>query len=389
MKRLSTTMLLAVGVLLLVPAVSDGSDKSDDPDAPTFLHRPLVSAAPGERLHVTGEPSSPQLLERLVLRYRPLGGADWRESRFRRTSAGGARAAIPADAVEAPGFEYFVVLLPPADAAPSEERSLFASAAAPQPVLVDGLSPASRYARRKAAHDGRLSRIELGYGYNDFGVNLARTDAPAGETLPLGPDDDPDAAARTSAGNRYHAITLGYTYRFLSYLYAIKVEIGGLSYRFEDFKPFNKEPDAEAGMYYIAPSADFEFFKYFGATALLKVGISEAGFEGGGGLSLRIGRLAGTRMDFGFEGMSNAGWLYFLTFTWDTVPYVPMSITLERTQWYAAEHHAVQAWGNRMYFSAAVDLPAGFWLSAHVGYAARDESVQGGLIAGGGVALDF
>jgi hypothetical protein len=91
----------------------------------------------------------------------------------------------------------------------------------------------------------------------------------------------------------------------------------------------------------------------------------------------------------GFEGLSHAGWRMFLRFEWDTVPFVPMSFNMERTQWYAAETYAVEDWGNRMYFAARAVLPAGFGLRGHVGFASRDGAVAGGIVAGGGLWLDF
>jgi len=122
---------------------------------------------------------------------------------------------------------------------------------------------------------------------------------------------------------------------------------------------------------------------------LARLGISEVGFEGGGGTSVRVGRIRSTRLDVGFEGMSNAGWRLFLRFEWDTVPHLPMAFNIERTQWYAATSYAEEDWGSRLFYEIKALLPAGIGLRAHVGFAARDQAVKGGLIVGGGAWLDF
>jgi hypothetical protein len=132
------------------------------------------------------------------------------------------------------------------------------------------------------------------------------------------------------------------------------------------------------------PSAQLEFFKYFGMTVLFRLGISDEGFEGGVGGSLRAGRVAGTRVDAGGEWMSRAGGRFFLRFGWDTVPSLPMSITIERTQWYSRD-----VWGNRLLYEIGWDIYGGFGINAHIGYAARDESTNGSVVAGGGASMEF
>ena len=354
-----------------------------------FLHNPPAVSGAGRPLVISGRLNRALVDELLVLRYRKASDGEWVETRFKRSSKDDLIVRIDEDYLEPPGVAYYIAIVPIVDKADKgggdarlvkPVHLVFTSAEKPHRVLVHGYSSNALREKRLKSHKGRLSRLEARYGYTDFGLNLEDVD-------PNAPPDGADQS-ETSRGNVFHELSLGYTYRLLTYLYAIRVEIAGISYTFKDFRPLKHNEEA-AGMYYISPSLEFEFAKYFGSSVLLRFGISEEGFEGGGGASIRLGRINGTRMDVGFEGVTQAGWSAFLRFTWDTVPYVPMFIHIERTQWYAAESYAVTNWGSRMFYEARLNLPGGLGLIGRIGYAARDESTEGGLVAGGGLSLDF
>ncbi len=342
-----------------------------------FLHKPISSTRAGRSISIKGKVSRKWLIKRLVLACRTADTDKWLAIPFERSSTGNAVAKIPVEHVESPGVEYYVYLMPENE--DDEAEPLFGSKDNPHRIVVHGFSKKSRYARRLAEWNGRLSQVEINYGYSSFGENL--------EPLPSNPSEN----RHTKRGNEYHEFDLAYTYRFLTYLYVMRVEIIGIAHDFADFKPFTAAKDEVIGpgMYAIAPSLEFEFAKYFGASLLLRLGISEEGFEGGGGTSFRIGRINSTRLDLGFEGMSQAGWRVFLRFEWDTVPHLPMGITVERTQWYAASLYAVDDWGNRMFYYLKALLPAGIGLRVHAGFANRDQAVKGGLVIGGGAWIDF
>ncbi len=359
---------------------ADDSDESpaEETESAQFLHKPPAEIKPGEKITIRGQLTPRSEVDRMVLSYRRAGGKNFEKGRFKRDVRATAVAEIPLDIVESPGVEYYVYLVP-AKKGGAPVR-LFATEDDPYRVLVHGYSKKSRYESRKAEWDGRVSRVEANYGYSDFGTNRIDPETTA-----------PGEYVNSDRGNYYHDVSVAYTYRFLTYLYALRVEIAGVAHDFADFKPFTGGKDKEIGpgMYAISPSVEFEFAKYFGASALFRLGISEEEFEGGAGMSLRVGRIKSTRLDVGFEGMSHAGWRLFVRFEWDTIPYVPMAFNLERTQWYAAPSYAAKEWGNRMYYEARINLPAGFGLRGHVGFASRDESVKGGFVAGGGIWLDF
>ncbi len=346
-----------------------------------FLHQPIPSTRAGRPITISGKMSRKWVIKRVVLACRWGSDGEWKEIPFRRSSAGNAVATIPVEFVESPGVDYYVYLAPEEEG--GEPRELFASRDNPYRVVVHGFSSRSRYNSRLAEWDGRLSRIDINYGYSNFGENL--------ETIPSTTPGVLPTTENTGRGNVYHEVNIAYTYRFLTYLYAMRVEIAGLAHDFTDFKPFTASKDEEIGpgMYAISPLLEFEFAKFFGMSLLLRLGISEEGFEGGGGTSVRVGRIKSTRLDVGFEGMSNAGWRLFLRFEWDTVPHLPMAFNIERTQWYAASSYAEEDWGNRLFYEIKALLPAGIGLRMHVGFAARDQAVKGGLVIGGGAWMDF
>lgn len=337
-----------------------------------FLHQPIPATRAGSPIAIRGKLSRKWFIDRLVLTCRRGPDGEWKDIPFKRSTSGNAVAEIPVELVESPGVDYYVVLVSENEGEEPEE--LFASRDQPYRIIVHGFSKRSRYESRLEEWDGRLSRIEVNYGYSSFGENLER-----------------GTTTHTAVGNKYHEFNIAYTYRFLTYLYAMRVEITGLAHDFADFKPFTAAKDdvIGPGMYAISPSLEFEFAKYFGASLLLRLGISEEDFEGGGGTSLRFGRIKGTRLDVGFEGMSHAGWRMFLRLEWDTVPYFPMSFNVERTQWYAGASYAVEDWGNRLFYEIKALLPAGIGLRVNAGFAARDQAVKGGLVIGGGAWVDF
>jgi hypothetical protein len=361
----------------------DGAEKTEEARRiprleEAFLHRPLTSAEPGKPVGVAGKLKPRTVLDRARLAYRKAGDEEWIEAKFKRSRQGEDVAEIGEEAVESPGVEYHVFLVP--EAKGGAPTYLFASEEKPYRIPVHGYSKRSRYESRLAEWDGRLSRIEANYGYTHYGENLEV------------PEDSEDGEAeRTDRGNYYHQVSIAYTYRFLTYLYALRVEVAGLAHDFANFKPFTAEKDEDIGpgMYYISPSAEFEFFKYFGASVLFRLGISEEEFEGGAGMSLRVGRINSTRLDAGFEGMSHAGWRLFLRFEWDTIPHVPMAFNLERTQWYASESYAPKEWASRLFYEIRGKLPAGVDLYAHGGFATRDYAVSAGFVVGGGLSVDF
>ncbi|MDD5308475.1 MAG: hypothetical protein PHU25_14230 [Deltaproteobacteria bacterium] len=365
-----------------------------------FFHTPPSTALPGEVFEIRGDLQQGMNKERFFVRYRIVPKGEWKAVPLRRAAEGGVVAIVPAKDMQPPGIEYYVANLPPdpqgqPELRPEEskgplanETRNFGSPEQPHRVLVHGFTSETLYEKRLADHQGHLSRLAGGYGYSNFGRHLVTHDDPINAREPDVTTEENGKTVewdKSSEHNIYHEITLTYTYRFLTYLYDLSVQMGALAESPSDFDMFtNTSGKSKPGMYYISPSAQLEFFKYFGATVLFRLGISDDGFEGGAGGSLRVGRVAGTRVDVGGEWMSRAGGRFFLRFGWDTVPHLPMAITIERTQWYHRD-----MWGNRLFYEIGWDIYGGFGINARIGYAARDESTNGSVVAGGGASMEF
>ncbi len=290
MRRIYIEFALSLAFLVTVSssATATADDKNKEQPATTpddvepadetrdasvgFLHQPIPSTRAGRSITINGKMNRKWVIKRVVLACRWGSDGEWKEIQFRRSSTGAAVASIPADLVESPGVDYYIYLAPEEDG--GEPLALFATRNDPYRVVVHGFSPKSRYDRRLAEWDGRLSRIDINYGYSNFGENL--------ETIPpVTPGTAPETS-NTDRGNVYHEVNIAYTYRFLTYLYAMRIEIAGLAHDFADFRPFTASKDEEIGpgMYAISPSLEFEFAKFFGMSLLLRLGISEEGFEG-------------------------------------------------------------------------------------------------------------
>jgi len=94
---------------------------------------------------------------------------------------------------------------------------------------------------------------------------------------------------------------------------------------------------------------------------------------------VRIGRIAGTRFEIGGELLQDAGNKGFLRFAWDTVPRVPMALTMEVDGWPDADANPT---GTRLFYQAGVELPAGVTLIGQVGRVTRNDAVDSGWLGG-------
>ena len=112
-------------------------------------------------------------------------------------------------------------------------------------------------------------------------------------------------------------------------------------------------------------------------------GASGQGFDGGAGGQLLIGHDPGTNLAVGIDGVSHVGVRAWLRLTWNTVPRVPLSLTLESTNLPLNGE-----FGSRVYLTAHYRFHRFFSMHAIAGYGSRDFGV-GGPTAGLGANLEF
>jgi hypothetical protein len=351
---------------------------------PTLFHVPPSSANADEPLEVTATVGEAWQVRTVELVYRRLDRDGWMRVPFRQVSTGDFVAVVPASDVAAPAIEYYVESLD----RENRTRRHFASPEQPHRVEVVGLTGDQEEALEEERFGGR-HRFAARSDWSSFGDRSWRAWVPDPENYP--PEQ---VQQRTDDYVEFHA---DYTYRILGIVQAIHFGFGvlrghapALDYRagLSPGDPDWVSPDErKLGYNYGWTGITFQFHRYFGAGLDIYLGATQLGFDGGGGGFLRIGNTAETHFDVGIDYVSNVGYRTWATFMWDTVPYVPMSLTAEFTDW--PNPGDGNGDGVRLWYQAEAHVWQGLILEGRVGYAARHGSNTGGPIVGGGVAYEF
>jgi hypothetical protein len=112
----------------------------------------------------------------------------------------------------------------------------------------------------------------------------------------------------------------------------------------------------------------------------------ENGFSAGFGGLIRVGRIAATRWELGFEALSDTGTLTFMRFAWNTVPRVPMSLGVEISDWPDGD---VNPAGTRLLYDLGWEASDNVTLVGRFGYASRSDGIEGGTVFGLSTVLEF
>jgi hypothetical protein len=377
----AAAIVLALVALGAPPARADAPAPAESaPAGPTLIHSPIASAVAGAPLTVTVAAKDADELEEIRLVWRRRGDAAWQTERFTRAATGTATwvAAIPADAVvEGVPLEYYFSSRARGAAPDAPERLHFASPGAPHVVLVPGDEEARLRRDYLARHLGNRSRFAVAGEFVNFGVRPVES---VGRIL-----------------DYYWRIEADYTYRLLGIAYSLR--LGGGILRGETYdlavddagNPV-RVPVAlcteRAGRLCVGLTYGFAEVRFrFGPIVRLDVkatlGAGGSAFEGGLGGTLTIGNDPGTHVAVGVDAVTAIGVRAFLKLAWNTVPRVPMSLTLEATNFPDATDVS-----GRVSFAAGVRLGRHWLLDANVGYATRDFQL-GGVGGGLGLALEL
>lgn len=356
--------MVAIAALSAV-AVAVADEKlpvSDEEAEPRVSHVPIAWAAADEPLEMSVEVKQAHLLARITLHYRRSGETAFHDLAFARAAEGYA-VTVPAADLAPGAMEYYIGSH--TVAAPSApERLHFASPTAPHPFLVVGDEETRWRKELLAAELGNRSRFRLRGELAHFGVR----------TLADG-----------SSINDYYWRTEGdFTYRFLGFIYSIRLGAGVL--RGETYLiDYNKDKNRvdKVGLTYGFAEVRFRVHRLVRFDLSATLGAGPQNFDGGGGAQLIIGNDPGTSFAIGGDRITTVGGRGWLRLSWNTVPKLPMSLTLEAT-----DLPSMNALSGRVYFTATLRPSRHFSLDALVGYATRDNGV-GGPTAGLAAAFEF
>ncbi|HTJ44070.1 MAG TPA: hypothetical protein VL463_18315 [Kofleriaceae bacterium] len=312
-----------------------------------LLHIPPGSARPGEPIELVAVIDAPAAEPALVVHWRAIGGAIWRDAPFERSSAGGWYATIPA--ASPPGVEYYIG---------EPDHAHFASAASPQqitvePELIDRLEDQER-ARTRDLPD----QVALDLEGHDFGNRYGHSDY-------------------------YARAELSWTHRFLRTLDAASFGAGGITGRTPSMDGADATIDPRDARYGFA-AARLRLAPAIFVDARATVGVSQEGFMKGFGGSITLGRPWRSNLSFGGEALDALGGSAFVRLQWDTAPPLLMGASIVRTDLPGA---LVSADGLLLRYDVSYTVAARFTIRGALSYGARDGSAHFG--GGLGTAIAF
>lgn len=309
------------------------------PAAPRLIHVPLVEAYAGAPLQVevrlpTGPAEGPLRL------YWTTREGGVREAELLRTDERGFAAQIPEEDVVAPRLAYWI-----AELRPSGPVARFASAAAPQPVLVRDAGAADDVALELRRRGGLVSEFATDAEWADFG----------------------DGATIARAHGEYRYARLGFFE---------EISIGGGTLE-------ATTSDGPRAFRYGESELVLRPGEHLVVAGKVLLGVADEGFAAGGEARLEIGRRGGSRLELAGGRLQRLGDFGRVGLRWDTVPPLELGTAIEVTTLPDDGPAAV-----RLLCDAALPLGDHVRVSARGGWQARGDSA-GGFAAGLGAGLRF
>lgn len=232
------------------------------------------------------------------LHYRTRGRDTFVKTRLRAEGDGYLRATIPADAIHAPGLEYFAEI--------ANTRGLAGatagSANAPTTVQVAGASPLDAF-----KHPARRSRISLNTSYLDFATFDTR---PGKHT------------------DRFFMLEADFAYRLRQRVHAVRAGFGVIQGRggFADQVYDSTTSAPKAGFNYGYAEAEIRGAHNTALMTRLVAGVGREGFGMGIDLRGRLGKEDGTSLTLGVESIAEIGFLTEMRMRWNALPRFPLAL---------------------------------------------------------------
>lgn len=318
----------------------------------TVLHVPIAEAAPNTALELIAAVDAAWAEPLLVARYRTVGADDWREVAFRHSSAGGWFATVPADAVVAPGAEYYLL-----GRGPAGEQLHFGSPEAPHRVRVEPTVAETLAAADEARTGGRRDTVRLDVDAHDFGNRF----------------DNPDRFLRGE---------LEWTHRLSTRLYSIGFGFGFIQGQTPQVDPAMGSVN-HAARYGVA-SVRLRPHRSVYTDLRLLLGVSHDGFMRGVGGTLTFGKPWRSNFSVGGEALDDLGPSFNVRLQWDTVPNMLMGVAIVRTE---IPGTLIESSGLYLKYDLTYQVDPRYSLRGALTYGSRDGSGKFG--AGAGVAASF
>jgi len=343
-----------------------------------LIHQAPFSAEGHRALEITAQVSGEWKVSKIRLFYQLIGTTDLFKVLFRRNTEGDYVARIPKEHVTTPGFAYYIDSVD----LKGKVRYHFGTPNRLHRVLVRTESGLGQFLRRLRRHDGFRSSVGASFEINTFGSHPAfrRGGPPAKSTPP-------------EFFDYYYRLELWYSYRMLSTFYELSFGFGHMrgevpldSSTIWGVSGTAPSDIYEAGMDYGFSKVFIHLHHYFGVEAKVLLGASAEGFEGGFGLTARIGNLLETHLDLGFEVVSGMGYSLFFELAWDTVPNFIMALRAEVSN---MPFFTDELLASKAYYKILWKPTQRFHAFLHIGYGRRRLSTGGSIIGKAGVITNF
>lgn len=350
--------------------------------APVIEHHPIAKLTGSADVLIDARIQADWKLEEAWVAVRPLDShADYRKLPLERTGDEEFAALVPSELVEPPGIEYYIASRDKT----GRTRHHFTSPAKPHKLLVTPTRVEREQQRRLSRYDGDRSRFEVRGEYTAYGRRNVRPDE-------LGADEYSEGLTTDAGTDSYWVTELEYTYRLLTWLHDIRFGVGRLRGEQPTITVDDTQRPVGVGSGAAQPGYDYGFGKAnlalhenFSLGFELILGASDEGFAAGGGAVIRVGRIDATYFELGGQLQAAIGSRGWMSFAWDTVPAVPMALTIELSE---RPDEAAPA-GTRLLYDLGYEASDAVTLEARVGYASRSGGLEGGFVAGMSAAYEF
>lgn len=267
------------------------------------LHVPPSEARGARELRLVAVVDAAWTEAALVVRYRLAGSAGaFAESPFERSSAGGYYASIPADAVQQPGIEYFIVGRMP----DGSEAVHFASDLRPYRVTVSPTQEERWAEKERRRVSGYVSSVSVDVRGHNF-------------------------TNRYDNSDQFVRADLDFTHRLLlPRLYSISLGYGLIEGKTPD-REGDQAMTVDEGARYGYGGFKLRFHDAVWIDARAGIGVSDDGFLAMIGGAITFGRPWRSNVTFGGEVVQDMGPSLWVRMQWDTVPPFLMAASVVKT----------------------------------------------------------